>query len=179
MFKLITALTQLAASSTVLALDVTPPSINSDTVTSGENIKFDVWSRAGNIIIQELDPTVLAFTSKEIREKFLINPASYADRFYPVNESNFHELVVFTLLYEPFMNPYEEPSSCDNTWHYFLTVEQAPRGKRFAISRLIISESGEILFGSNASPYDWSEMGCPIRSNNNPLKGDAEKAGAL
>ena len=163
MFRFVAALIQLAASSAILAVHVTPPPINNDTVISGENLSFDVWSRDGNNIIQELDPTVLAFTSKEIREKFLINPASYADRFYPVNQSNFHELVVFTLLYEPFMNPYEEPSSCDNTWHYYLTVEQAPRGKRFAISRLIISESGEILFGSDTSPYEWPEMGCPIK----------------
>ena len=177
MFKFIGALIQLAASSAVLALDVIPPSINSGTVTSGEKIKFNLWSRAGKISIHDLDPSVLAFTSKEIREKFLINPASLADRFYPVNQSNFHELVVFTLLYEPFMNPSEEPSSCDNTWHYYLTAEQAPRGKRFAISRLVISESGEILFGSNTSPYDWPEMGCPINSNNNQLNGDASRFG--
>lgn len=163
MLKLITALILLSASSSTLALDMTPPPINFDTTSTGTNIKFNVWSRAGNLTIGELDPTVLAFTSNEIREKFLVNPGFYADRFESINQSNYHGLVVFTLLYEPFRKSHEGPSSCDNTWHYYLTVEVAPYGKRFAISKLTISESGEILFGASTSPYNWPETSCLMR----------------
>ena len=152
----------LSVSSSLLALDMTPPPIKSSATISDTDIEFNVWSRAGDLTRKKLDASVVAFTVKEIREKFLTNAAAYADRFYSIDQSNYHERVVFTLLYEPFENPDKKPSSCDNTWFYYLAVEQAPQGKRFAISKLIISESGEILFGSGTSPYDWSETNCPI-----------------
>ncbi|MGI9315761.1 MAG: hypothetical protein ACR2QW_00400 [bacterium] len=145
----------------VFALDTAPPAILSN-VDVTESIEFDVWSRSGDLKAGDLDASIVAFTGNQIASKFLLEPARYADRFYPVNRSNYTELVEFRLLYEPYVPFGSDPSACDNTWHYYLSVAMTPRGKHFAISRLIIHSSGQILYGFNVSPYDWPETGCPM-----------------
>ena len=144
-----------------LANNLKPPAIETDLV-GVETIGFEVWSRNGELKFEDLDASVIAFTSNEIKTKFLADPVQFADRFYPVNHSNYRQLVEFFLLYEPYQPPGPQAPECDNTWHYSLAVAEVPNGKRFSISRLIFNDSGEIIFGRDISPYAWPETGCPL-----------------
>lgn len=158
--RLIFIFAALVASS-AHANDLNPPAIQTDLV-GVETISFEVWSRNAEVGVDDLDASVIAFTGNEIKTKFLADPVRYADRFYPVNHSNYRELVEFFLLYEPYRPPGPQAPECANTWHYSLAVAEVPNGKRFSISRLIVNESGEIIFGDDISPYAWPETGCPL-----------------
>ena len=158
----IIVLTALAIAS-AFATSLKPPAIQTDLVDV-EVIAFQVWSRNGGIRFDDLDASVIAFTSNEIKTKFLADPVRYADRFYPVNHSNYRELVEFYLLYESYRPPGPQAPECANTWHYSLAVAEVPNGKRFSITRLIFNDSGEVVFGLNISPYAWPETGCPLAS---------------
>lgn len=153
--------TAVFITTSVFATKLTPPAIQTDLVID-ETIEFAVWARNGEVGFEDLDASVIAFTSNEIKTKFLADPVRYADRFYPVNRSNYRELVEFFLLYEPYQPPGPNAPACANTWHYSLAVATVPNGKRFSISRLIINDAGEIIFGRDISPYAWPEIGCPL-----------------
>ena len=151
----------ILAATSALANDLKPPAIQTD-LKNVETIAFEAWSRNGELRFDDLDASVIAFTSNEIKTKFLADPAGYADRFYPVNHSNYRELVEFFLLFEPYRPPGPQVPECANTWHYSLAVAEIPNGKRFSVSRLIFNRVGEIVFGRDISPYDWPDTGCPL-----------------
>lgn len=86
-------------------------------------------------------------------DKFLVNPARYADRFSEVKRENCSSTVGFFLTLSHPGNVHE----VQELWYYTLTVGQKNGGKPFPIARLITSAAGEILYGNadKVSPY-WS-----------------------
>ncbi len=130
------------------------------------DISFEVWSRSEKEISGELPKSVVIFSQHLILTEFFPMPDEFADRFWDVNFENHKKKVIFTLLFEPNIHPQNPP--CEATWFYYLTVEQAPSGKRFAITQLLISNDGEILYGLDVDPYSWDDNDCPLENNSNP-----------
>jgi hypothetical protein len=126
-------------------------------------IPFTTWSRNKETIINEPPKSVIQFTSNQIDSKFFSSPHSFADRFWGITSNNYKGQAVFILLFEPYIHQSTPNNqSCLETWHYYLSVAQGPHEKRFAITKLLISRDGDILYGLNVSPYSWEDYDCPL-----------------
>lgn len=84
------------------------------------------------------------FTSSLIYNKFIATPSRAADRFADVTLKNYKEKVDLFLT----LNRIGNDSESEELWHYSLGVAEKNGGKQFLIAQLIISNTGQLLYGN-------------------------------
>ena len=122
-------------------------------------VNFHVENRLNLKIGNSFPESMSLLTRHLIISKFFTNLCGYGDSFcvykYPDDVNNFE----FFVLFEPTR---AKESACKGAWRYYLRADKVSGGKSAAVAKLLISKDGEVLYGKNMQPYEWSDITCPL-----------------